>query len=82
MNGAVRAVVRMGIYVGAKVYFIHEVRRDSRLGLQTWPLGSLQTLFDRTVKQISTDYLGCDCLGENQQDSETCYPAISKFDLK
>uniref|UniRef100_A0A665XG77 ATP-dependent 6-phosphofructokinase n=1 Tax=Echeneis naucrates TaxID=173247 RepID=A0A665XG77_ECHNA len=24
MNGAVRAVVRMGIYVGAKVYFIHE----------------------------------------------------------
>lgn len=28
MNGAVRAVVRMGIYVGAKVYFIHEVRRD------------------------------------------------------
>lgn len=27
MNGAVRAVVRMGIYMGAKVYFIHEVRR-------------------------------------------------------
>lgn len=26
MNAAVRAVVRMGIYVGAKVYFIHEVR--------------------------------------------------------
>lgn len=26
MNGAVRAVVRMGLYVGAKVYFIHEVR--------------------------------------------------------
>lgn len=25
MNGAVRAVVRMGLYVGAKVYFIHEV---------------------------------------------------------
>ncbi|XP_031418586.1 ATP-dependent 6-phosphofructokinase, platelet type-like [Clupea harengus] len=24
MNAAVRAVVRMGIYVGAKVYFIHE----------------------------------------------------------
>ncbi|XP_047222994.1 ATP-dependent 6-phosphofructokinase, platelet type-like isoform X8 [Girardinichthys multiradiatus] len=24
MNGAVRAAVRMGIYVGAKVYFIHE----------------------------------------------------------
>lgn len=29
MNGAVRAVVRMGIYVGAKVYFIYEVRRDA-----------------------------------------------------
>lgn len=25
MNAAVRAVVRMGSYVGAKVYFIHEV---------------------------------------------------------
>lgn len=25
MNAAVRAVVRMGLYVGAKVYFIHEV---------------------------------------------------------
>lgn len=25
MNAAVRAVVRMGIYVGAKVYFIYEV---------------------------------------------------------
>uniref|UniRef100_A0A672P0M4 6-phosphofructokinase n=1 Tax=Sinocyclocheilus grahami TaxID=75366 RepID=A0A672P0M4_SINGR len=25
MNAAVRAVVRMGIYVGAKVYFVHEV---------------------------------------------------------
>lgn len=24
MNGAVRAVVRMGIYLGAKVYFIRE----------------------------------------------------------
>ncbi|KAI4806407.1 hypothetical protein KUCAC02_017233 [Chaenocephalus aceratus] len=24
MNAAVRAVVRMGLYVGAKVYFIHE----------------------------------------------------------
>lgn len=39
MNAAVRAVVRMGIYVGAKVYFIHEVRRDSWLVLQTWPPG-------------------------------------------
>lgn len=26
MNAAVRAVVRMGIYVGAKVYLIHEVK--------------------------------------------------------
>lgn len=26
MNAAVRAVTRMGIYVGAKVYLIHEVR--------------------------------------------------------
>ena len=25
MNAAVRAVVRMGIYAGAKVYFIYEV---------------------------------------------------------
>lgn len=47
MNGAVRAVVRMGIYVGAKVYFIHEVRRDSWLGLQTGPPGSLQLLSHR-----------------------------------
>ncbi|CAF98777.1 unnamed protein product [Tetraodon nigroviridis] len=29
MNAAVRAVVRMGLYVGAKVYFIHEVRQRS-----------------------------------------------------
>ncbi len=27
MNAAVRAIVRMGIYLGCKVYFIHEVRR-------------------------------------------------------
>lgn len=27
MNAAVRAVTRMGIYVGAKVYLIHEVNR-------------------------------------------------------
>lgn len=26
MNAAVRAVTRMGIYVGAKVYLIHEVK--------------------------------------------------------
>ena len=25
MNAALRAVVRMGLYCGAKVYFIHEV---------------------------------------------------------
>ena len=25
MNPAVRAIVRMGIYLGCKVYFIHEV---------------------------------------------------------
>lgn len=30
MNAAVRAAVRMGIYVGAKVYFIHEVRCGHR----------------------------------------------------
>ncbi len=27
MNPAVRAIVRMGIYLGCKVYFIHEVNR-------------------------------------------------------
>jgi hypothetical protein len=32
MNPAVRAIVRMGIYLGCKVYFIHEVwRLDLRL---------------------------------------------------
>lgn len=31
MNAAVRAVVRMGLYVGAKVYFIHEVSQRSAL---------------------------------------------------
>lgn len=31
MNAAVRAVVRMGLYVGAKVYFIHEVRQRSAI---------------------------------------------------
>lgn len=35
MNAAVRAVVRMGLYVGAKVYFIHEVSRDRHPGLFT-----------------------------------------------
>ena len=32
MNPAVRAIVRMGIYLGCKVYFIHEVltRHQSR----------------------------------------------------
>lgn len=28
MNAAVRAVTRMGIYVGAKVYLIHEVNKS------------------------------------------------------
>ena len=28
MNAAVRAVVRVGIYTGAKVYFVHEVGAD------------------------------------------------------
>lgn len=42
MNAAVRAVVRMGIYVGAKVYFIYEVSRTpfpamAGLGI-TWVL--------------------------------------------
>lgn len=32
MNAAVRAVVRMGLYVGAKVYFIHEVSRHLQVG--------------------------------------------------
>lgn len=27
MNAAIRAVTRMGIYVGAKVYLIHEVNK-------------------------------------------------------
>lgn len=31
MNAAVRAVVRMGLYVGAKVYFIHEVSSYSQM---------------------------------------------------
>lgn len=31
MNAAVRAVVRMGLYVGAKVYFIHEVSLTTSL---------------------------------------------------
>ena len=26
MNAAVRAIVRMGIYLGCKVYLIHEVK--------------------------------------------------------
>lgn len=42
MNGAVRAVVRMGIYMGAKVYFIHEVRWDSLRSIcsSRWPICS------------------------------------------
>ncbi|CAG09287.1 unnamed protein product [Tetraodon nigroviridis] len=31
MNAAVRAVTRMGIYVGAKVYLIYEVSKSSVL---------------------------------------------------
>ena len=30
MNAAVRAVVRMGIYCGARVYFVHEVSVTSK----------------------------------------------------
>ena len=34
MNPAVRAIVRMGIYLGCKVYFIHEViDRHHRISL-------------------------------------------------
>lgn len=80
MNAAVRAVVRMGIYVGAKVYFIHEVRQDSSR-FQTWPPGSLPSRFHLTVNQIRSDDVGCDCLIENQQDSETHYSALSTSDL-
>lgn len=29
MNAAVRAVVRVGIYTGARVYFVHEVSADT-----------------------------------------------------
>lgn len=36
MNAAVRAVVRMGIYVGAKVYFVYEV---SVMSLPTFSVG-------------------------------------------
>lgn len=78
MNAAVRAVVRMGIYVGAKVYFIHEVRQDSSR-FQTWPPGSLPSRFHLTVNQIRSDDVGC--LIENQLDSETHYSAFSTSDL-
>lgn len=33
MNAAVRAVVRMGLYVGAKVYFIKEVSHHNKKNL-------------------------------------------------
>jgi hypothetical protein len=33
MNPAVRAIVRMGIYLGCKVYFIHEVNRLHLFGI-------------------------------------------------
>ena len=41
MNAAVRAAVRMGIYVGAKVYFIHEVSqlRWLQFDPKTWDPG-------------------------------------------
>lgn len=38
MNAAVRAVVRMGLYVGAKVYFIHEVSSYSQITKDFIPL--------------------------------------------
>lgn len=38
MNAAVRAVVRMGIYTGAKVYFIYEVSVP-RQPCFLWPPG-------------------------------------------
>lgn len=31
MNAAVRATVRVGLYTGAKVYFVHEVQAAHRL---------------------------------------------------
>ena len=34
MNAAVRAVTRMGIYVGAKVYLIYEV---NKMDVLIWP---------------------------------------------
>lgn len=37
MNAAVRAVVRMGIYLGCKVYFIREGYQGNSLGLP-WDL--------------------------------------------
>lgn len=44
MNAAVRAVVRVGIYTGAKVYFVHEVSR--------WD-GSLDDVLVSFVKHCS-----------------------------
>lgn len=38
MNAAVRAVTRMGIYVGAKVFLIYEVRRRAGPLAPTPPL--------------------------------------------
>lgn len=52
MNAAVRAVVRMGIYVGAKVYFIHEVRHGSR------PRAADVAPGETAVNQGRADYVG------------------------
>lgn len=51
MNAAVRAVTRMGIYVGAKVFLIYEVRcRGPRprlwwVGLVLWWVGNIPYYF-------------------------------------
>lgn len=33
MNAAVRATVRVGLYTGAKVYFVHEVNNARNISL-------------------------------------------------
>lgn len=40
MNAAVRATVRVGLYTGAKVYFVHEVQASACPGI-TLPTGPL-----------------------------------------
>ena len=39
MNAAVRATVRVGLYAGAKVYFVHEVGAAYMDGLLNRPTG-------------------------------------------